>query len=144
MLADARVAHAIADDALAGLFAARPASRHRARARRGAHRRATPPMRRATDARPDDPAYVIYTSGSTGAPKGVLIPHRAVLRLVCGTDYVQLGPDDVVAQIANPAFDASTFEFWGALLNGARIVPIAKTTAHRAARARRGDRARAA
>ena len=66
-------------------------------------------------------AYVMFTSGSTGRPKGVAVPHRAVARLVINTDYVSLGPSDVVAQVANLAFDASTFELWGALLNGARV-----------------------
>ncbi|HEY6802572.1 MAG TPA: amino acid adenylation domain-containing protein, partial [Pyrinomonadaceae bacterium] len=67
-------------------------------------------------------AYVIYTSGSTGRPKGVAIPQRAVNRLVINSNYVQLGPDDVVAQVSNSSFDAATFEIWGALLNGARLV----------------------
>ena len=71
----------------------------------------------------------MYTSGSTGAPKGVAVPHRAVARLVKNTDYVRLGPDDVVAQVSNPAFDAATFEIWGALLNGARLVVIPSDTA---------------
>jgi amino acid adenylation domain-containing protein len=74
----------------------------------------------------DDLAYIMYTSGSTGEPKGVAVPHRAIVRLVRGTDYVQLGGSDVVGHLSNPAFDASTFEVWGALLNGARLVVIAR------------------
>jgi amino acid adenylation domain-containing protein len=67
-------------------------------------------------------AYVMHTSGSTGAPKGIGVPHQAIVRLVLNTDYVQLTPDDRVAQVSNPSFDGATFEIWGALLNGARLV----------------------
>ena len=67
-------------------------------------------------------AYVIYTSGSTGTPKGVVVTQRAVARTVCGTNYLQLGPGDRVAQASIAAFDAATFEIWGALLNGATVV----------------------
>jgi len=67
-------------------------------------------------------AYIIYTSGSTGEPKGVMVPHRGVTRLVCRTDYIKLDAGDRVAQISNPSFDAATFEVWGALLNGGRLV----------------------
>ncbi|MER7764187.1 amino acid adenylation domain-containing protein [Streptomyces sp. NPDC097619] len=70
---------------------------------------------------PDQAVYVMYTSGSTGTPKGVVVPHRAVVRLVHGSGYTDIGPGDTVAQLASLSFDASTFEIWGALLNGARL-----------------------
>lgn len=72
-------------------------------------------------------AYISYTSGSTGRPKGVCIPHRAVARLLLGTNYIQIEPDDAFGQIANCAFDASTFEIWGALLHGARVVILPRS-----------------
>ena len=64
----------------------------------------------------------MYTSGSLGTPKGVEIPHRGVVRLLCGTNYASLTADEVFLQLAPLAFDASTFEIWGALLHGARLV----------------------
>lgn len=73
-------------------------------------------------------AYLIYTSGSTGVPKGTVVPHLAVTRLVLETDYVDLTPSDRVAQASNLAFDAATFEIWGALLNGAQLVGIDRET----------------
>jgi amino acid adenylation domain-containing protein len=69
-----------------------------------------------------DLAYVMYTSGSSGAPKGVAVPHRAVVRLVRETTYARLDRDQVFLQLAPVAFDASTLEIWGPLLNGGRVV----------------------
>ena len=67
-------------------------------------------------------AYVIYTSGSTGTPKGVMVQHGNVTRLVCNTNYINFQTKDVIAQASNTSFDAATFEIWGALLNGSRLV----------------------
>lgn len=67
-------------------------------------------------------AYVIYTSGSTGRPKGVEVPHRGIVRLVCGSDYVHFDAKEVFLQLAPISFDAATFEIWGALLHGATCV----------------------
>ncbi|WP_128430374.1 non-ribosomal peptide synthetase [Streptomyces cyaneus] len=75
----------------------------------------------AVEITPDHLAYVMYTSGSTGMPKGVLTPHRAVVRLVHDADFTDVGEGDVVAQFAPLAFDAATYEIWAALLGGARL-----------------------
>ncbi|WXA80757.1 amino acid adenylation domain-containing protein [Pendulispora rubella] len=77
----------------------------------------------------DDLAYAIYTSGSTGHPKGVAIPHRAINRLVFRTNYIDIRPEDRIAQASNASFDAAIFEIWGALLHGACLVGIDKEVA---------------
>ncbi|MBN2535371.1 MAG: amino acid adenylation domain-containing protein, partial [Spirochaetales bacterium] len=69
----------------------------------------------------DDLAYILFTSGSTGTPKGVLVPHRAVVRLVRNTNYTRFERGGRILQTGAIAFDASTFEIWGALLNGLEL-----------------------
>ncbi|RAJ29236.1 non-ribosomal peptide synthetase [Pedobacter cryoconitis] len=67
-------------------------------------------------------AYVIYTSGSTGQPKGVKVTHGNVVSLVRGVNYVSFSTDDVLLSTGAPSFDATTFEYWGMLLNGGRLI----------------------
>jgi amino acid adenylation domain-containing protein/non-ribosomal peptide synthase protein (TIGR01720 family) len=76
----------------------------------------------ANGAGPTNLAYALYTSGSTGEPKGVLVEQRSVLRLVDNAGFAALGPDCVVLLLAPLSFDASTFEIWGPLLTGGRLV----------------------
>jgi len=67
-------------------------------------------------------AYIMYTSGSTGDPKGVTIPHRAILRLAKNPNFIDLNSSHKILQNSPVAFDASTLEIWGALLNGCELV----------------------
>ncbi|HEX6357938.1 non-ribosomal peptide synthetase [Actinophytocola sp.] len=76
----------------------------------------------------DDPIYVAFTSGSTGRPKGVVVPHRAVIRLAVNPNYCTIAPGDRVANLANPAFDATTFEVWNTLVAGGTVVTIPSAT----------------
>ncbi|THA86286.1 non-ribosomal peptide synthetase [Streptomyces sp. A0592] len=71
---------------------------------------------------PDSPAFIMFTSGSTGRPKGVLVPHGAIAELVTAPDYVTLTGRDRVLFHSPMTFDASTFEVWVALANGAAVV----------------------
>jgi amino acid adenylation domain-containing protein len=71
---------------------------------------------------PESLAYVLFTSGSTGRPKGVMVPHRAVARLLEGGDWCRFSPDETFLQFVPIAFDVSTFELWGPLSCGARLV----------------------
>ena len=77
-----------------------------------------------SEATSENLAYLCFTSGSSGRPKGVRIPHRAIVRLVKNTTYVSLSASDVFLQFAPVSFDASTFEIWACLLNGGRLVVL--------------------
>ncbi|MFS1513883.1 non-ribosomal peptide synthase/polyketide synthase [Chengkuizengella sp. SCS-71B] len=69
-------------------------------------------------------AYVMYTSGSTGKPKGVMITHQNVVSLVQNVNYLDFETEKRILQTGAIVFDASTFEIWGALLNGLELIMI--------------------
>lgn len=80
----------------------------------------TPP--RAVCIQPNDLAYVVFTSGSTGKPKGIMTEHRSIVRLVKNGSAVKDLPDEArIAHMSNLAFDAATWEIYGALLNGGTV-----------------------
>jgi len=75
--------------------------------------------------KPTDLAYIIYTSGTTGKPKGTLICHYNINRLVVKPCYTEISPNDRFLDISGYQFDASIYDIFGPLLNGASVV-IAK------------------
>ncbi|MBW4718783.1 non-ribosomal peptide synthetase [Saccharothrix obliqua] len=82
----------------------------------------TPPE---VDLAPDHLAYVIYTSGSTGEPKGVAVPHRGVVNVLCGfADRLGVTEDDVWAAITAVSFDMSVRELLIPLIRGARVAVV--------------------
>ncbi|MDF5712387.1 MAG: amino acid adenylation domain-containing protein [Rhizonema sp. NSF051] len=73
----------------------------------------------------DNLAYIIYTSGSTGQPKGVLVNHANVVRLLAATEsWYNFNKQDVFSLFHSIAFDFSVWELWGALLYGGRLIII--------------------
>jgi fengycin family lipopeptide synthetase D len=75
---------------------------------------------------PGNLAYIIYTSGSTGIPKGTLTTHYNVSRVVKNTNYIDFQPGDRILQLSDYAFDGSTFDIYGALLNGLPLVIVSQ------------------
>lgn len=78
---------------------------------------------------PDDLLYIIYTSGSTGNPKGVMITHRNVVRLMKNDNFdFDFTPNDVWTMFHSVAFDFSVWEMYGALLYGGKLVLVPENT----------------
>jgi tyrocidine synthetase-3 len=74
------------------------------------------------DIGPDHLAYVMYTSGSTGEPKGAMIEHAGVVRLVHAQDYMPFGPELNFLYGGPLSFDLSTIEIYTPLLHGAKLL----------------------
>jgi amino acid adenylation domain-containing protein len=78
--------------------------------------------------KPQDLAYIMYTSGSAGKPKGVMIEHKSVVRLIKNSNYIDFKVGDRILQTGAIVFDACTFEIWGAMLNGLSLYLVEKAT----------------
>ena len=76
---------------------------------------------------PTDLAYIMFTSGTTGIPKGSLIRHRGVVRLV-RNNYIVYTPDDKVLLVPSFVFDMSIRGIFGSLLNGSTLYITDKET----------------
>lgn len=70
----------------------------------------------------DTPFYIMFTSGTTSKPKGIAVHDGGVISLVKSDDYCRLEELSYIFQVATMAFDAATFEIWGALLNGVTLI----------------------
>ncbi len=75
---------------------------------------------------PDSLAYIMYTSGSTGNPKGVMVTHRNIVRLIKNNKFITYSKHERILQTGSIVFDACTFEIYGALLNGFELYIIKK------------------
>ena len=82
------------------------------------------------DILPNDLCYIIYTSGTTGNPKGVMVEHRNVVRLLFNEAFqFDFNEDDVWTMFHNHTFDFSVWEMYGALLYGGKLVIIPRPVA---------------
>lgn len=75
---------------------------------------------------PNDLACVIYTSGTTGVPKGVMVEHRNIVRLVKPGSYFPMNEQSILLSTGSVSFDATIMEFFGTLLNGSRLILAAQ------------------
>ncbi|MGA2188767.1 MAG: amino acid adenylation domain-containing protein [Steroidobacteraceae bacterium] len=90
---------------------------------------AASPLAPAVTVSPDSLAYVIYTSGSTGQPKGVEIPHRAVVNLLTTMARTPgLTRSDVLVAVTTISFDIAGLELFLPLIVGAKVVIAERET----------------
>jgi len=80
--------------------------------------------------RPDNLAYLIYTSGSTGLPKGVQIPHSALVNFLKSMEQQPgLTASDTLLAVTSISFDIAALELYLPLITGARLVLVSRELA---------------
>jgi amino acid adenylation domain-containing protein/thioester reductase-like protein len=85
----------------------------------------------------DDLAYLIYTSGSTGIPKGVQIPHRAMVNFLIAMEAEPgLTEDDLLLAVTTLSFDIAVLELFLPLVVGACVEVVSREIASDGARLR--------
>ena len=74
---------------------------------------------------PDRRAYILYTSGSTGRPKGIVDNHRNLLHEIYKlTNTLHICAEDRQTLVRSASFSGSVKDIFGALLNGAALLPF--------------------
>ncbi|RBW63467.1 hypothetical protein DS884_00045 [Tenacibaculum sp. E3R01] len=79
---------------------------------------------------PEDLCYIIYTSGTTGKPKGVMVEHKNVVRLLFNKEFqYDFNNKDVWTMFHSHCFDVSVWEMYGALLYGGKLIIVSQSDA---------------
>lgn len=87
----------------------------------------TSPVGKLPKVDPSTMAYIIHTSGSTGLPKGVMIEHHSVVRLVLGaSETLEYDSNSIGTLGASMNFDASVLQIFSCLLMGGALLVISE------------------
>jgi non-ribosomal peptide synthetase component F len=70
------------------------------------------------------PACVLYRRSVGASARGILLPHRAFVRLLLGSNFMSFGGGEVFLQLARLTEDAWALEVWGPLLNGGQLAML--------------------